>query len=81
MTYIDSLKYDNFIDYMDSHFSKAKVINYNIIHHQWWGDKLENPEQYNQKIYVKDFVSYGNHVQYQQRLRLSLMRSISNVIF
>ena len=62
MTYIDNLKYDNFVGDMDSHFSKAKVINFDIIHHQCRGNKLEKPEQYYQTIHDKDFVNYENHV-------------------
>ena len=42
MTYIDNLKYDNFINNMDSHFSNAKITNLDIIHHQCCGDELEN---------------------------------------
>ena len=54
MTYIDNLKYDNFLRDMDSHFSKVKVVNFDIIHNQCQGKKLENPEQYYQTIYDKD---------------------------
>ena len=54
MTYIDNLKYDNFLRDMDLHFSKVKVINFDIIHNQCQGKKLENPEQYYQTIYDKD---------------------------
>ena len=62
MTYIDDLKYENFVHNMDSHFSQAKVVNFDIIHHQCRGDKLDNPEEYYQTIYDKDFVNYENHV-------------------
>ena len=47
---------------MDSHFSRAKVVNFDIIHHQCRGDKLDNPEQYHQTIYDKEFVNYENHI-------------------
>ena len=33
MTYIDHLKCENFVHDMDSHFSRAKVVNFDIIHH------------------------------------------------
>ena len=59
MTYIDDLRYENFVRDIDSHFSKAKVINFNKTHHQCQSDKLE---QYYQTIYDKDFVNYENHV-------------------
>ena len=43
MTYIDDLKYDNFVvNDMDSHFSDVKVVNFDIIHHDCHGDKLQN---------------------------------------
>ena len=42
MTYIDDLKYDQFVNDMDSHFSRTKITNFNIIHHQCCGDELEN---------------------------------------
>ena len=62
MTYIDDLKCENFVLDMDSHFSRAKVVNFDIIHHQCCGDKLNNPEEYYQTIYDKDFVNYENHL-------------------
>ena len=62
MTYIDNLKYDNFINNMDSHFSNAKVTNIDIIHHQCCGNELENLQQYYKTIFDKDFINYENHV-------------------
>ena len=41
MTYIDDLKYDQFVNDMDLHFSHAKVTNFDTIHHQCCSDKLE----------------------------------------
>ena len=62
MTYIDNLKYDHFINNMDSHFSNAKVTNFDIIHYQCRGDELENPQQYYKTIFDKVIVNYENHV-------------------
>ena len=62
MTYIDNLKYNNFINNMDSHFSNAKITNFDITHHQCRGDELKNPQQYYKTIFDKDFVNYENHV-------------------
>ena len=63
MTYIDDLKYDRFVNYVNSHFSSAKVINFNIIHHQCRGDKLENLQQYYETICNKGFENYECHFQ------------------
>ena len=61
MTYIDDLKYGNSINNMDSHFSSAKITNFDIIHHQYPGGDLENSQQYYETIFDKDFVNYENH--------------------
>ena len=62
MTYIDNLKYDNFLNNMDSHFSNSKITNFDIIHHQCPGDGLENLQQCYETIFDKDFLNYDNHV-------------------
>ena len=63
MTYIDDLKYDRLVNHVNSHFSSAKVINFDIIHYQCRGDKLENPQQYYETICNKDFENYECHFQ------------------
>ena len=63
MTYIDDLKYHNFLKDMDSHVSRVKITNFNIIHHECRGDRLENPEQYYKTIYDKNFDNYEDHIQ------------------
>ena len=40
MTYIDVLKYKQFVENMDSHFSRAKITNFDMIHHQCQGNQL-----------------------------------------
>ena len=42
MMCIDDLKYNQFVNDMDLHFSHAQVTSFDIIHHQFCGDKLEN---------------------------------------
>ena len=42
MTYLDNLKYEHFIEDIDSHFSRAKITNFNILHHQCRSDPLQN---------------------------------------
>ena len=39
---IDKLKYEQFIEDVDSYFSCAKILNFDLIHHQCRGDKLQN---------------------------------------
>ena len=63
MTYFDNLKYNRFANDMNLHFSRAKVLNLDIIDYQCCGDKLENPQQCYETIHHKDFVNYENHVQ------------------
>ena len=65
MTYINNLKFDNFIINMDYHFSRVKIKNFNIVNHQFRCDKLQNPQQYLETIYDKDFLNYENHVRDQ----------------
>ena len=43
---------------MDSHFSRAKTINFDIIHHQCCGDPLQNSRQYYETIFNSDFKGY-----------------------
>ena len=40
MTCIDKLKYDNFIKNTDEQFEKTQVINFDIIHRQVRGEKI-----------------------------------------
>ena len=42
MSYIDSLKCQEFLNDTDEHYKKAEVINFNIIHHRCRGDPLQN---------------------------------------
>ena len=50
MSYIDHLKYHQFVNDMDSHFSRVKITNFDIIHHPCCGDELENLQQYYETI-------------------------------
>ena len=44
MTYIDQLKCKELINNTDDHFQKVKVINFNIIHKQCKGEKIEDKD-------------------------------------
>ena len=61
--YFDDLKYDNFVKDMESHFSRIKIVNFDIIHHECHGDKLQNPRQYYETICNKEFEKYESHIQ------------------
>ena len=50
---------------MKSHFSCAKVINFDITHHQCRGDILQNPQQYYETNSNNDFQNYESHIQNQ----------------
>ena len=63
MTYFDDLKYNEFAKNTDSYFENVKLINFDIIHHECRGDKLQNPERCYRTIRSKDFKNYEQHVQ------------------
>ena len=52
MTYIDNLKYEHFIEDTDSYFSQAKIINFDIIHHECRGNPLQNSLKYYETILI-----------------------------
>ena len=58
MTYIDNLKYKQFVEDMDSHFSRAEIPNFDLIHHQCRGDKLQNSRRHYETIFDSDFKNY-----------------------
>ena len=43
MTDYEDSKYKDFVEDMDGHFSNAKIVNFDIIHHMSRRDKLQNP--------------------------------------
>ena len=63
MTYFDDLKYNEFAKDADSYFENVKLINFDIVHHECRGGKLQNPERYYKLIRNKDFENYEQHVQ------------------
>ena len=65
---------------MDSHLSRVKVVNFDIIHPQCRGDKLENPERYYQSIYDKDFINYENHVR-KEAVSTTIKSECDNIHF
>ena len=63
MTYFDDLKYNEFAKDTDSYFKNVKLINFDIVHHERRGVKLQNPERYYRTIRNKDFKNYEQYVQ------------------
>ena len=57
LTYIDHLKYRDFINDSDGHFEKDKIINFDTIHKQCCGEKVYESEfrEY-RTIVLGDFV-------------------------
>ena len=62
MSYIDDLKYEHFIKNMDDHFTRAKIVNFDLIYHKCCGDELSYPKYFYEKIEKNDFQSYETEV-------------------
>ena len=58
MTYIDDLKYEQFVEDKDSHFSRVKISNFDLVHHHCRGAKLQNSRRYYKTIFSNDFKNY-----------------------
>ena len=84
MTYIDNLKHEQFVEDMDSHFSRVKIPKFDLIHHQCYGDKLQNSRRHYKTIFDSDFEDYedctGNHANHLP-LKRSVTIFISSTIF
>ena len=59
LTYINELKYKNFIQNPDAHFKTAQIVNFDIIHHECRGDLLENVVKTYETICKKEFKGYS----------------------
>ena len=55
MTYIADSKYKQFVADMDSHFSRVKITNFDLINHHCRGDRLQNSRRDFKTIFDKDF--------------------------
>ena len=53
MPYIDDLKYNEFIESIDENFQKAKIINFDIIHHECRGDHLNIQKGFIKQLKIK----------------------------
>lgn len=61
MTYIADSKYKQFVADMDSHFSRVKITNFDLINHHCRGDRLQNSRRDFKTIFDKDFQNYEDH--------------------
>ena len=59
LTYINELKYKDFIQNPDVHFQQAKILNLDIILQECRGDPLENSVKMYETIYKNDFKGYS----------------------
>ena len=81
MTYIDDSKYKQFVADMDSHFSRAKITNFDLINHHCRGDKLKNSRGDCKTIFDNDFKNYEDHGGYRSPLKRSVTVFISRAVF
>lgn len=60
----DLMRYYNYLDYQDmakdpdGYFREKKVINFDIIHHQYWGDPLKKSIKEHKTVDSHDFSKY-----------------------
>ena len=54
LSYLDDIKYEKFMENPYQFFKKTKIINFDIIHHQCRGDKLEKPESCYQAVFEEN---------------------------
>ena len=57
-SYYDDLKYEIFIQDPDDSLKKTKIINFDLIHNQCRGDKLDNSQQYYQTVFEENLARY-----------------------
>ena len=57
-SYYDDLKYEKFMQDPDNSLKKTKIINFDLIHNQCRGDKLDNSQQYYQTVFEENLATY-----------------------
>ena len=58
MTYMDHLKYQEYVSNPDNHFDRTKAINFDIINNRCRGDCLIKPIKEHQTICKNDFLNF-----------------------
>ena len=56
LSYLDDLKFENFMENPDQSFRNTKIVNFDIIHHECRGDKLEKSCAHYQTVFKDDFL-------------------------
>ena len=59
LSYIDALKCEEFVKDKNSHFKTAKVVNFDIIHHECRWDSLQGNYKKYQTVNKKDMDKYS----------------------
>ena len=49
MLHINNLKYEHFVENIDNHFTRAKIVNLDLIHHECHSDNLSYPKYFYEK--------------------------------
>ena len=49
MLHINNLKYEHFVENIDNHFTRAKIVNLDLIHHECHSDTLSYPKYFYEK--------------------------------
>ena len=59
LTYLDDLKFEKFMENPDQSLRNTKIVNFDIIHHECRGDKLDKSYDYYQTVFKKNFRNYS----------------------
>ena len=57
--YLDDLKFEKFMENPDQSLRKTKIVNFDIIHHECRGNKLEKSYEYYQTVFKVNFNKYN----------------------
>ena len=60
LSYLDDLKYETFQENPDNYMKNVKIINFDLIHHQCKGDKLQHSEEHYQTVFAKNLIRHKN---------------------
>ena len=58
LSYLDDLKFEKFMENPDQSFRNTKIVNFDIIHHECRGDKLNNSYEHYQTVFKDNFKNY-----------------------
>ena len=58
LSYLDDCKYERFKENSDNYMKNIRIINFDLIHHQCRGDKLQHSEECYQTIFEKNLLKH-----------------------